>query len=665
MNTYTLKLMQPSSKNLSLRFSVLAFVLFLAIMSSIIAAPLPVLVSDVGTNNGIGEANTSRNIAVASNGDIFVVFSGSNGIRVAKSTNNGQTFLPSVPVAPGNYEAEIEIESGGLIYLSWLVGGQVMFSRSTDGGSTFSTPAVIGPNSSGFGVHLASFGPNVYVLERDGNVLLINNSFGVGPFTQKIIDFTRVFSDVRVDQNTGVVYVMTDDPYLRLYSSINNGLSFVQTNVTPSSYANYSSYSLSFGPLGTFMFVFGYISSQAYKVDVTNGNSSILTGGVNTNAQGRTLASDKFGNFVDGFYNYGTLKFRISYDQGTTWQPDVTVANGYSHNVAINPNNYDVLAVYSQGGQVYLNVFNNQLKVPLTVLTSSFTNVTCSSADVSGEVINNGAGTVGTRGVVYSTTTNPTIANSYIVSGTGTGTFTSNLTNLCPGTTYYVRAFAKDAWGNIWYGNELSFTTLTPSFTVSLSPSLLWPPNHKLKTINTTINCDMDCNWTAVLSSITSNEPDNGLGDGDTPNDIQNANIGSSDFTFDLRAERSGTGSGRIYTATYTITDACGGTYTASANVNVPKSYLKQALLNDNSLSSINVYPNPSNDFINLNLNFAYSANAKISISDVLGNTINSFEISDVNSIQKEVNIQSLVPGIYLINITFGEEHFVERFIKI
>jgi hypothetical protein len=71
---------------------------------------------------------------------------------------------------------------------------------------------------------------------------------------------------------------------------------------------------------------------------------------------------------------------------------------------------------------------------------------------------------------------------------------------------------------------------------------------------------------TLTLVSITSNEPDNGMGDGNTINDIVIIN----DFTFNLRAERSGTGCGRTNTITYQATDASGNTATATVTVEVP-----------------------------------------------------------------------------------------------
>jgi hypothetical protein len=66
--------------------------------------------------------------------------------------------------------------------------------------------------------------------------------------------------------------------------------------------------------------------------------------------------------------------------------------------------------------------------------------------------------------------------------------------------------------------------------------------------------------------SISSNEPDNGIGDGNTIDDIVIVN----DFTFNLRAERSGTGSGRIYTVTYKATDISGNFATGTVTIIVP-----------------------------------------------------------------------------------------------
>jgi uncharacterized protein (TIGR02145 family) len=66
---------------------------------------------------------------------------------------------------------------------------------------------------------------------------------------------------------------------------------------------------------------------------------------------------------------------------------------------------------------------------------------------------------VSARGVVYGTSSNPTLSNNFTTDGTGTGSFTSVLSGLSPVTTYYVRAYATNGVGTS-YGNEFDFTTI-------------------------------------------------------------------------------------------------------------------------------------------------------------------------------------------------------------
>ena len=96
------------------------------------------------------------------------------------------------------------------------------------------------------------------------------------------------------------------------------------------------------------------------------------------------------------------------------------------------------------------------------VNTTSNTNVTPSTALVTGEVNSDGGDQNTTRGFCYSTTSNPTISNDTTMNGTGAGVYSVTLHNLTPLTTYYVRAYATNSVGTS-YGNELNFLTLLPS----------------------------------------------------------------------------------------------------------------------------------------------------------------------------------------------------------
>ncbi len=110
--------------------------------------------------------------------------------------------------------------------------------------------------------------------------------------------------------------------------------------------------------------------------------------------------------------------------------------------------------------------------------------------------------------------------------------------------------------------------TTPPTISVSVMPDSLWPPNHKMVDIQATVSANDICDASpdVVLTSITSDEPDNGLGDGDKPNDIDITTL----FTFKLRSERSGEYDGRVYTITYTATDDSGNSASATDTVIVP-----------------------------------------------------------------------------------------------
>jgi hypothetical protein len=113
--------------------------------------------------------------------------------------------------------------------------------------------------------------------------------------------------------------------------------------------------------------------------------------------------------------------------------------------------------------------------------------------------------------------------------------------------------------------------TTPPNLLVSLSPNSLWPPNHKMVdiTVNFTVTDACDAQPTVKLVSITSNEPANGSGDGNTSPDITGASYGTDDRRFQLRAERKGNGNGRVYTATYSAQDASGNMAQQIATVTV------------------------------------------------------------------------------------------------
>jgi hypothetical protein len=113
-----------------------------------------------------------------------------------------------------------------------------------------------------------------------------------------------------------------------------------------------------------------------------------------------------------------------------------------------------------------------------------------------------------------------------------------------------------------------------PTVSCANSAPRLWPPNHKMVPIDITVSVAdaASAGLSFTLASATSNEPDNGLGDGDTANDIQGFVIGTASTRGALRAERSGTSNGRTYSLTYRSLDLAGNAGMCTTTVTVPHS---------------------------------------------------------------------------------------------
>jgi uncharacterized protein (TIGR02145 family) len=95
----------------------------------------------------------------------------------------------------------------------------------------------------------------------------------------------------------------------------------------------------------------------------------------------------------------------------------------------------------------------------ISLTTTAISSITPTTAVSGGNITSDGGSEVNDRGVCWSPTPGPTIANNITTDGTGTGIFTSEITGLTPGITYYVRAYATNSTGT-FYGNEVTFNTI-------------------------------------------------------------------------------------------------------------------------------------------------------------------------------------------------------------
>jgi hypothetical protein len=147
---------------------------------------------------------------------------------------------------------------------------------------------------------------------------------------------------------------------------------------------------------------------------------------------------------------------------------------------------------------------------------------------------------------------------------------TSDSPGLFPLGVTVVTFTAEDDAGN----TSTAMTTVTVVDTTpptigaaSAAPGSLWPRNHKMQPVVVSVDVTDICDATVdcQIIGVTSNEPINGLGDGNTEPDF----VVTGNLTVDLRAEASGGGSGRIYTITVQCTDDSGNSATQDVVVTV------------------------------------------------------------------------------------------------
>jgi len=137
----------------------------------------------------------------------------------------------------------------------------------------------------------------------------------------------------------------------------------------------------------------------------------------------------------------GTTPGNMQYWNGTTW---VNLAPGLPGQVI----SMSSTGIPSWSGAAYA-----------TLTTNTVSSITPTSVNGGGNISADGGASVTAKGIVYGTSTNPTLSNSVLTIGSGTGSFSGSLTGLTPNTTYYIRAYATNTAGTN-YGNEISFQTL-------------------------------------------------------------------------------------------------------------------------------------------------------------------------------------------------------------
>jgi hypothetical protein len=112
-------------------------------------------------------------------------------------------------------------------------------------------------------------------------------------------------------------------------------------------------------------------------------------------------------------------------------------------------------------------------------------------------------------------------------------------------------------------------TTPPTLASITATPNMLWPPNHKFVKVSLLAEASDACDVTAPnceITAISSSEADNGAGDGNTSPDWKI----TGPLTASLRAERQGNGAGRVYTLDVSCSDEAGNLVNGTTTVSVP-----------------------------------------------------------------------------------------------
>ena len=557
-------------------------------------------------------------IAVGSAGNVNVVWEddtpGNTVIMFSHSTNAGVSFTAAVNLSNDSADSgsqQIAADTAGNIYVVWehdSLNMGIFFSRSTDGGNTFVGPAALSTNASG------SFSPQI-AMDLNGNISIVweddtavtsdisfshSSDHGANfsiPESLSLHTGNSMGAQIGIDLNGNIDVVWANNSAGSLDIFFSRSSDGGTTFSSPKNISNSPGLSqnpqLGIDAKGNINVAWQDNTTQNPNSDIYFARSS--DGGVTFSSplnvsnnsgfsQNAFLAIDAGANidlaWEDGTPGNDDIFFSRSTDSGATFSVPLNLSNDTGLSIAAYiaaDKSGNINVAWQDGTPGPSQIFFSRLATgavanqPPTANAGPDQSIACSgpngssvtldgskSSDPDGDVLSfvwkdEVGNIIGTAAIVQTTV------------GLGTHTFTLTVTDSGD--------LSSSAMTHVTVGD-----TTAPTLQVSLSPNLLWPPNHNLVPISATVQASDSCDANPAVSlvSITSSEPDEGLGDGDQPNDIQAIGGGPIVFgtdvrSFLLRAERSGAeGNGRIYTVTYSAKNGAGNSVSVSAQVIVP-----------------------------------------------------------------------------------------------
>ena len=454
------------------------------------------------------------------------------------------------------------------------------------------TPLDVTVNPAGSRVYVANFGSgNVSVIDTATNIVVATVAVGTAP-TGVVVNpaGSRAFVTNQSANSVSVIDTATNT----VVATVGVGTSPRFLAVNPSGTRVYvanrgaDNVSVIDTATNTVVATVG-VGSEPFDVAVNpSGSRAYVTNVVSNNVS----VIDTATNTVVATVVVGTRPVGIAVGPAGT----VYVANGLSNNVSVlNTANTVVATVAVVSTPTAVAVDPNGSRVYVANFDSNNVSVIDTASNTVVATVAVGANPDGVAVSVIPATPAITWADPADVTyGTALGATQLNATASTPGTFVYTPAAGTVLGAGSSQALSVTFTpTDTANYSatgatvhinvmkatpnrppacsnVKADPSSLWPPDHSMRPVILTGVTDPDGDATVLtITGVTQDEPLNGLGDGDSSPD---AGRTSSSNQVLLRAERSGSGDGRVYRISFSATDGNGSSCSGVIKIGVPKS---------------------------------------------------------------------------------------------
>ena len=401
--------------------------------------------------------------------------------------NAGQLALPGISATTGAYSITtstatsggvINSDGGATVTARGIVWGTTtgptiaLATKTTDGTGVGTFTSSITGLTAGVTYFVRAYATNS-VSTKYGAEISFNSSKAIATLaattTVSSIGATTATSGGNITYNggatvttSGVVWSTTSTPTIALSTKTTNGAAngaytSTITGLTPGtlyyvrSYAT-NSVGTSYGAQTSFT------TLNTPTITATASATSITS---STATSGGTITSDGGASVTSRGVVYGTssLSSTFSITSGTGTGTYTSSLTGLTPATTYYVRSFATNSI----GTVYgAETSFTTIAIAPTLTTTAASSITKYAASAGGTITSNGGSVITASGICWSTTATPTISDSKTTDGTTSGTFTSSITGLTAGTTYYVRAYATNAIGT-GYGAAQSFITLSTS----------------------------------------------------------------------------------------------------------------------------------------------------------------------------------------------------------